>query len=115
MAGDMLVECFKKMSAAEKRAYDRTVAKFAGGPQVPAHHPANVRCIKKLSKEHEETYRSIMRQLMQREREAEGLFSELAEGVKRLGMAGGKRRKARGKTQGKRGGKGKRASTRRRC
>lgn len=110
MAGDMLVACFKKMTAAEKRAYDRAIGDYAGGPQVPAHHPANVRCIKRLSKEHEETYRSIMRHLMQREREASGLLSELTEGVKRLGMVGGKRRK----TRSKRGRKGKRVSTRRR-
>lgn len=106
----MLAECFKKMTAAEKRAYDRAVAAYTGGPQVPAHHPANMRCIMKLPKPHQEMYRELMRKVLEKQRQAEDLFGKLTKGVKELGMAGGKRRK----TRGKRGRKGNRVSTRRR-
>ena len=107
---DLLVRCFDKMTAAEKREYKRVMAHYEGGPQVPPHHPTNMRCIQKLSKEHQDLYQSIIEKVIKKQDEADKLFSELVEGVKTLGMAGGKRRK----TRGKRGRKGKRLSTRRR-
>lgn len=106
---DLLVKCFDKMTAAEKREYKRVMAHYEGGPQVPPHHPTNMRCIQKLSKEHQDLYRSIIDKVIKKQDEAQRLFMELTAGVKRLGMAGGKR-----KTRSKRGRKGKRVSTRRR-
>lgn len=107
---DMLTECFRKMTKAEKKAYDRAVAAFAGESQMPVAHSAHMWCIAKLPKPHQEMYRALMRKVLEKQRQAEDLFEKLAKGVKELGMVGGKRRK----TQGKRGRKGKRVSTRRR-
>ena len=107
---DLLVKCFDKMTAGEKREYNRAVGHYEGGPQVPPHHPTNMRCIQKLSKGHQEMYRSIIEKVIKKQDEAAKLYVELAEGVKGLGKSGGKRRK----TRGKKGRKGKRVSTRRR-